>query len=223
MRDQLECELKLRAHSQVDATSVDAALRSLGVTYRQCARRHHEDSYLDDDEGSLRRGGVGLRLRASSATRILTCKLRGQVDDGMHVRREVEVTWADALPPRRAEDLPALLREVVQPLTQARALDVRLRLAVERDVRVLSQDGRDIGELAIDSVRAHAGGLQASFQEIELEVLTDSSANTRVAQGLRDRLPVAFAVDDKPTFAASLLRLAAAKSPSRGAPDSLRG
>ena len=101
----------------------------------------------------------GRRLAAprERATRILTCKLRGQVDDGMHVRREVEVTWADAPPPRRAEDPPALLREVVQPLTR-RALDVRLRLAVERDVRVLSQDGRDIGELAIDSVRAHWAG-----------------------------------------------------------------
>ncbi|MEC8653086.1 MAG: CYTH domain-containing protein [Planctomycetota bacterium] len=223
MRDQLESELKLRAHSPVGAIAVDAALNSLGVTYRRCARRHHQDYYLDDDAGSLRRGGVGLRLRASGATRILTCKLRGEGNDGMHVRREVEVTWDDVAPPRHAEDLPAPLREVVQPLTQARALAVRQRLVVERDVRVVSQDGNDIGELAVDSVRAHAGELQASFQEIELEVLTDISANKRVAQGLHDRLPVAFAVDDKPTFAASLLRLAAARSPSRGAPDSLRG
>ncbi|MCK5940369.1 MAG: CHAD domain-containing protein, partial [Planctomycetes bacterium] len=167
--------------------------------------RHHSNTYLDDELGSLQQNGYALRVRASQKGRRLTCKARGRLDGAMHVRREIEAAWPSDQLPTTAAELPAELRDVVQPFVLERALQPRQRLEVHREIRILTDDGDDLCELAIDSVEALANGRTAAFQEIELEVFGDVPTNERIAHELRERLPVEFATDDKPTHAAALL------------------
>ena len=208
MSDQIESEFKLRALQPIEVAAVDALLLELDVPCRHRERRQHVDTYLDDERGSLRRLGIGLRLRASARARRLNCKMRGSVEGSLHVRRELEASWPHEQLPLRAVDLPCELREALQPIVQERALRVVQELHVTREVRVLVEDGVDACELAVDSVEARANRRTATFQEVELEVLDDLAASERVTHELRGRLPVEFARDDKPTFAAALLGLA---------------
>jgi CHAD domain-containing protein len=205
MADSTESEFKLRARQAIEVAAVDAALRELGVACRLSESLHHSDTYLDDEFGSLHRNGIGLRLREGRKGRRLTCKTRGRLEGSMHVRREVEATWHREELPRSAAELPEELRDVVQPFVLDRSLRPRQRLEVQREIRVLTEDGADLCELAIDSVEALANGRSATFQEVELEVIDDVPTNERIAHELRERLPIEFATDDKPTHAAALL------------------
>lgn len=207
MSDQIESEFKLRALQPIEVAAVDAVLLELDVRCRHRERRQHVDTYLDDDAGSLRRLGVGLRLRASASTRRLNCKMRGAIEGSLHVRRELEAPWPHEQLPQRAADLPDELRDALQPSLLERPLHPVQALHVTREVRVLVEDGADVCELAVDAVEARANRRTATFQEVELEVLDDVAASERVAHELRERLPVEFARDDKPTFAAALLGL----------------
>ena len=205
--DQTESEFKLRAYDRVETASVDASLRALGAPSTERASRGHVDTYLDDELGTLARRGVGLRLRETDEQRLLTCKLRGSVGDGLHVRREVEARWRRATPPRRTGELPAEFSARLRPELPDCELRPWLRLTVAREVRVLTVDGADICEVAVDSVTAAARGRRATFQEIELEVLHDLAAVRRIAAALQARLPVELVTDDKPTYAAAALGL----------------
>jgi len=207
MTDHIESEFKLRARAQLEVAVVDAALRELDVRCRQSATRRHVDTYLDDSAGSLLRAGVGLRLRAAGAERSLTCKLRGSIEGCLHVRRELEAPWPASTLPERADELPAPVRGALRALLGDRELRPHLRLEVRRDLRILTRADADLCELAIDTVTAIANDRAADFQELELEVRSGVEANERLAHELRQRLPVEFARDDKPTHAAALLGL----------------
>jgi|GEM_PF-6262562 len=207
MADLTEYEFKLRARGHLEVAAIDATLRDLSVVCKHAESRRHSDTYLDDKAGSLLRGGVGLRLRQSHEGRTLTCKTRGEIKGGMHIRREVEAAWEMEELPRLAEDLPDEIREAVEPFILGRALRPLHRLVVTREARTLADGGKDLCELAIDSVEAHANSRVAKFQEIELEVIHDAKTCERIAHDLRARLPVDFVTDNKPTYAASLLGL----------------
>jgi len=202
-----ESEFKLRSDRDVEVAAVDAALREAGATSRANESHHHSDTYLDDAHGSLRAAGIGLRLREGPRGRRMTCK--GRIADeargGLFVRRETEAAWTREQPPRRAGELDGELRDAVEPFTLGRELLPVMRLEVDREVRLLTGDGEDICELAIDSVEALANGRSARFQEVELEVLDDAPANEQLAERLQQRLPMSFATTDKPTHAAALL------------------
>ena len=213
MTDQTESEFKLRARRPLEIASVDATLRELGVGCRHSESLEHTDTYLDDEHGSLYRAGIGLRLREGRKGRRLTCKAKGTLEGGLHVRREVEAGWHRDELPRSAHELPDELRDLVQPFVLTRALQPRQRLEVQREIRILVEDGVDLCELAIDSVQALANDRTATFQEVELEVFDDVATNERIAHDLRERLPIEFAADDKPTHAASLLGIEHAAPP----------
>ena len=205
--DQIESEFKLRANGDVTVLEVEAALNDLKVRYTRRTTDRHTDTYLDDSSGSLTQRGFGLRLRDGSEGRVLTCKLRGTVEGGMHRRREVEARWRPATPPEQIEQLPESIRDVIEPLVGGRELRARLQLSVVREIRMLASKGEDICELAVDTVSARSGDQRVTFQEIELEVLGNPAENGRIAAALQARLPVNFATDDKPTHAAAALGL----------------
>ena len=205
MSDQIESEFRLRARRRLEVAAVDAALLDLDAPCRLRTSRRHSDTYLDDSLGSLMRAGIGLRLRLHSSSRVLTCKLRRAMEGVLHVRRELEAPWRPDSLPELAGQLPEPLRGALQPLLDDRVLLPRQRLEVQRELRALTKSGSDLCELAIDSVEAIANDRTAEFQEIELEVIADVAANERLAHELRERLPVEFAGDDKPSHAAALL------------------
>jgi len=156
MADNTESEFKLRARERIEVASVDAALRELGVACRLSDSQRHCDTYLDDEHGTLQRSGIGLRLRESRKGRRLTCKTRGTIEGSMHVRREFEANWLEDGLPQTAAELPEELRDAVQPFVLGRTLRPHQRLEVQREIRILVDDGRDLCELAIDSVEARA-------------------------------------------------------------------
>ena len=207
MTDEIESEFRLRARAPLEIAAVDAALREFDATCRASASARHVDTYLDDTRRSLLRAGVGLRLRERRGRCVITCKLRRALEGTLHVRREVEAAWSRGEPPREASELPDTLREARGEQISGHDLLPLLRLDVQRETRILTDDGRDVCELAIDAVAASANGRTAMFHELELEVLGDAATSERLAHQLRDRLPVEFARDDKPSHAAALLGL----------------
>jgi len=209
MSHHTESEFKLRATQPIETAAVDALLRELGATCRTSSARHHTDTYLDDDRGSLLRAGVGLRLRAGGGKRLLTCKTSRKDDGRLFVRDEIETAWLEEELPADARNLPDELREAVQPFVQSRALAPQQTLQVQREIRVLTDGDKDLCELAIDFVEAHANEHKVSFQEIELEVLNNVDKNEQLAKQLQERLPVEFAKQDKPAYAAALLGIEA--------------
>lgn len=209
MAHNTESEFKLRATQPIEVATIDATLLELGQKCRLADVRRHTDTYLDDERGSLLRQGIGLRVRAGGGKRQLTCKTRRKDDGRLFVRDEIEAPWPEEKLPASAHDLPDDLRESIQPVVGERALLPQQVLTVHREIRILTDGDSDLCELAIDFVEATANDRTASFQEIELEVCSNLEANESLAKKLRERLPVDFAQQDKPSHAAALLGIEA--------------
>ena len=207
MSNHTEREFKLRAKQTIEIAAIDAALHELGTTCRLSETVRHTDTYLDDARGTLLREGIGLRVRSKQGTKQLTYKSRKQSEGGLFVRDEIEADWPHDDLPKTAAALPQELRDVLEPLLHQRELVPQQILSVHREIRMLTEGHSDLCELAIDYVVAEANGHCATFQEIELEFTSDEEANQQLANKLRDRLPVAFATQDKPSYAAALLGL----------------
>ncbi|MBL8727677.1 MAG: CHAD domain-containing protein [Planctomycetes bacterium] len=216
MHRDVEAEFKLRATRDLEVAVVDAAVREAGFRVHDPKATRHVDVYLDSAEGSLRRAGIGLRLRNTDGALRMTCKTRGQRNGSLFVRHEWESTWPQAEPPRRAADLPAPLRDAVEPFVLDHPLQAVLQLATRRDHRALQCDRRDLCELAIDRVEATAAGRSAAFCEVEIEVLDDLPTCERLADRLLQGLPLQAADDDKPGHASALLGLQ--QAPPRATP-----
>lgn len=195
-------EFKLRALRPLEVAAVDAALRELGIASRANSSGEHTDDYLDDADRSLARAGLGLRLRHDRSGKHLTVMTRAVADGGRFVRREIEAPWSRPESPMLARELDGAIRDSIEPFVLGRPLSTVLQLTTQRDVRHLARGDADLCELAIDRVTASAGGRTVTFQELELEVVDDAKANEQLAQALSQRLPVAAAADDKPTYAA---------------------
>lgn len=230
MNDPVETEFKLRATGPLEVAAVDACLRAL-ASVRASSNRRHVDTYFDDERGSLRAAGIGLRLRRSDDGALLCCKGRARVVDGRFERSELELPWPHAHLPQRAAELPPELADRIEPFTRLRPLQPFLELATWRDARIVTHAGHDVCELVVDQVTANADGRSAAFAEIELEVLEDLATTEQLATALRHHLPLQPAEQDKPTHAATLLGLLPATPVSAPAPwtevtplgDALRG
>lgn len=220
MNDPVETEFKLRATGPLEVAAVDASLRAL-ASVRASSSIRHVDVYFDDDRGSLRAAGIGLRLRRSDDGAELCCKGRARVVDGRFERGELELPWPHAHLPQRAAELPPELADRVEPFTRLRPLQPFLELATWRDARIVTHAGHDVCELVVDQVTASADGRSATFAEVELEVLDDLATTEQLATALRQHLPLQPAEQDKPTHAAGLLGLlpppAVAAAPWTGA------
>ncbi|HEX6810845.1 MAG TPA: CHAD domain-containing protein [Planctomycetota bacterium] len=208
MSTHTEKEFKLRALRPLEVASVDAAVREEGLSYRTADPSHHVDTYFDDESGSLARAGIGLRVRENGSGSRVTCKTRGSRDGGLFVRDEYEADWSPQQPPRTADELPPVLRDVVAPFVLDRLLVPVLKLETQRDLRIVQRAEQDLCELAIDHVQATTAGRTAEFCEIEIEVIDDLPGNERLAEVLRRQLVLQPADDDKPTHAALMLGLA---------------
>lgn len=205
MSNHTEREFKLRAKQTIEIAAIDAALRELGATCRLSETVRHTDTYLDDSRATLLREGIGLRIRSKQGQKQLTYKSRKQSEGGLFVRDEVEAEWPTDELPQSAATLPEDVRVIIEPLLHQRTLDTQQILSVHREIRMLTDGNKDLCELAIDYVVAEANGNCATFQEIELEFCSDEAANQELAKKLCDRLPVEFASQDKPSYAAALL------------------
>lgn len=225
----IEQEFKLRATDRLEIADVDAALHRIDLVVTRRERRVQTDVYLDDDAGSLRSAGVGLRVRSHGARRIITCKTRPRDNGRRIVRGEVNADWSPMQPPTNCDELPPPVRAVVlaavrsNTTTAPAKLREVLTLTTTRELRWLATAGVERCELAIDAVEATAQQRHAHFAEIELEVLTDPAWCERIALALRDCLPVDFQTQDKPGHAAALLQLTGSDHFGVGKPPEAMG
>lgn len=217
MNDPVETEFKLRATGPLEVAAVDACLRAL-ASVRASASRRHVDTYFDDDLGSLRRAGIGLRLRRGDGGAELCCKGRARIVDGRFERSELALPWPHATVPQRAAELPPELADRVEPFTRLRPLQPILELSTWRDARIVTHAGHDVCELVVDQVTASADGRSIAFAEVELEVLEDLATTEQLATALRHHLPLQPAENDKPTHAAAMLALPRAVPPAAHTP-----
>ena len=214
MTNHTEREFKLRARQTIEIAAIDAILRELETSCRLSTTHRHTDTYLDDNRSSLLHQGIGLRVRSNMGAKKLCCKMRAQTDSGLFVRQEFEADWDSESPPQSASDLPNEIQTLVRPWIGNRELVEQQILSVHREIRMLTDGDNDLCELAIDYVVAQANERSATWQEIELEVCSNLEANQELAQKLQQRLPVDFANQDKPSYAASLLGMELPGAPS---------
>lgn len=207
----IEREYKFRAAAPLVVDHVDALLTDRAMRVGGGA---HEDTYFDDAEGTLLRHGIGLRTRRLAGRTLICCKHDGERDGAMHVRAEIELPWTADGGPASAADLPPPIRAEVEPFACRRPLQPVATLVVQRQIRQLIDGARVLGELAIDAVAVRAGGAEASFGELELEVGDDAEVCAALAERLARELPVEVAADTKVEHALRLVGLAAAPAPA---------
>jgi inorganic triphosphatase YgiF len=140
--------------------------------FRLAAEPHVEDQrnvYFDTADRRLRAGQYGLRVRDLGDRRIATLKGAAQAKDGMYERDEWEVEIGDddrpaAWPPSEARDrvLALLGGAVLQPI---------LTIHTQRRHIFATREDARVAELSLDEGTISAGGREAHFRELEIELL----------------------------------------------------
>jgi len=222
-----ELEYKLRATTTLAPDAIESALRmalaELGAVAAPAAAMPHVDTYLDDEQRTLLRHGIGLRLRRGGDRAVVCCKERGARDGALFDRRELEQPWIGSSAPTSARDLPQALCDAVEPLVRGRALQTIVQLEVHREARQLACHGVPLAEFAVDRVTANGRGRQVAFCELELEVRGDAGRCAVVAEQLRRQLPVEAAAEDKLAWSLAQLALVPAVFPQEQVPATLGG
>lgn len=216
MTDSTETEFKLRAHGPIESALLDAVVRESAFTCRSIDSRRHEDVYFDDAAGSLSAMGIGLRVRQDARTRRATSKRRGSIENGLAIRHETDALWPGDAPPRTAADLPAEVRDSIEPFVADRPLVETLRIRTDRETRFLQLDRHDVCEVMLDRCETRAKERAAAFAEVEIEVIDDIAACERLAIALTERLPIRAVDDDKPSHAQRLLGIGAPATEAAG-------
>jgi triphosphatase len=140
--------------------------------FRLAAEPHVEDQrnvYFDTADRRLRAGQYGLRVRDLDDRRIATLKGAAQAKDGMYERDEWEVEIGDD--DRPAAWPPSEARERVLALLGGAALQQILTIRTQRRHIFATREGARVAELSLDEGTISAGGREAHFRELEIELL----------------------------------------------------
>jgi CHAD domain-containing protein len=160
VRETLERELKLEAG--------DLAFRLPALPGAPLERRIFESVYYDTASRSLARAGITLRRRLENGRNLWQLKL----PRGAH-RAELEVPGGPAAPP---DELRRLLVAHVRRGPLAPVATLRTR----REGMRVSEDGREIADVVVDSVDVmDALRVERSFVEIEIELVDGGARELR--------------------------------------------
>lgn len=191
---------------------LEAALSGLGLTVAPGGTREQTDVYYDDQQGTLQRGALALRVRSSAGGRVAAVKGRGDAVAGLFERDELEAPM-----PQRAGAVspwPAAVAERLAGVPGLGPLEKRLEIRTTREVFSLSRAGRPFAELLFDEVRCRppAGAddaliEEAAFSEVEVEAAAGTSAAELrlVGAALQELLPLVAGSVSKLERAAALL------------------
>ena len=165
----MEIEAKYRVDDQRTFDDL-LSLAALGP-FQLAPAPHPEDqrnTYFDTADGRLRAGRYGLRVRDLGEQRIATLKGDSRVEGGVHERDEWEVTIGDddrpeAWPPSEARDRTLAL------LAGAPLIAILTIRTLRRHIYA-SRDGVDVAEISLDEGMISAGGREAPFRELEIEL-----------------------------------------------------
>ena len=126
--------------------------------------REQRDVYFDTPDLTLLRAGVALRQRHFEGQTLATFKSSGTVQDGLHVRDEVELPYTDRW--------PAEILEKLTPLGVTEKLTPLVELSARRERFWVVKDGAAEAELTFDEVTGLdvKGHKEVRFRELELEL-----------------------------------------------------
>jgi inorganic triphosphatase YgiF len=128
-----------------------------------------------------------LRLREGGTQPLVTLKGPGNVADGVHEREELE------LPTRHLEPAgwPAEISERLRELVGDEQLQPIFEIHNHRRAWPLLEEGRVVGEVALDRGSIEAGGRSQPLHELEVELKGGTGRNilSSIAEMLRRRLP----------------------------------
>ncbi len=134
--------------------------------------------YYDTPEGALRQRGVALRLRRVGSRWIQTLKSKGQDQDGLTTRQELETpSDGQALDFSGLDD--AALRAFLESEALLRQLKPRFITDFERVTQLLRCADDTVIELAIDRGEVRTGARTAPISEIELELKSGNQDRLR--------------------------------------------
>lgn len=171
----IETELKLTAHSQ---TQLEQVIPSDFIQqYRQSAPYGDEFTdkslhalYYDTAQRDLRSRSFSLRSRKEGDEFVLTLKFKGELIDGLSVRKEIEEPCSGFI--SSVSDLPEgeIKQHILSVLTVETPLLPRVEVKMQRTAHYLEIDGTVI-ELVSDSGTIKGpSGRQVELYEIELEL-----------------------------------------------------
>lgn len=205
---EVEGTLLVSAESPSSIQRQLATLRSIGrYTLLPEEPRRIQDVYLDIIDRLLERQRIGLRLRSSKDSVLLTLKTDSRNTDTASDRMEIEVAWSrDALvdvlgqlaqcgisvpsPPDAIEDREALavLAELGFEPVQARDL-----LRVPRSVVLSTRSTEPLAEMAIDAVTYRFHDTSVRLYEVEVE--TKGHGGLEIVEEITTALLAAFPTD----------------------------
>jgi CHAD domain-containing protein len=132
------------------------------------------DTYLDTPGQAIRQAGYACRKREQENKILITLKQLGTAAEGIHRRKELEITLTDDLPPAQWPASPA--RDLVLQLIQQEPLVALFDLCQTRFVRLMrSHSERLVAELSIDEVRIGKHGSERTYVELEVELLQEGT------------------------------------------------
>ncbi len=170
---QLERELKFSLLDDHFPSKLELAPHFLKAGYRLVADgfQKHKDIYFDDAFGRLSKAGWGLRQRKLKNKTLATLKQRGETQDGLTERQEIEAEYQN--------DWPAVIQAKLLSIT-FHDLSPILELEVTRTPYRIFVDHKLIATLYFDDVQANYpnSNHSAQFSEAEIEAANDTPSQT---------------------------------------------
>ena len=142
--------------------------RAGGLELRPRGVREQRDVYFDTPDLTLLQAGVALRQRRFEGETLATFKGSGSVQNGLHVRDELELPYTDRW--------PAEILERLTPLGVTERLKPLVELSARRERFCVVKDGEAQAELTFDEVKGFdmtghkTGHKEVQFRELELEL-----------------------------------------------------
>ncbi len=183
----LERELKfsLAEASPPSLPEVEHAFAASGFDVEALPTVRLTDTYHDDQNGSLRRAGLALRLRRGGGRTLATLKTKGSAVRGLHERDELELEVPEAAAHgsdgRAARAAwPPQVRRRLAGLVDPDALTPRLEVASTRVRFRVTRAGSPVAVISYDDVDAGRPGGEArvSFSELEIEAVDGADVGT---------------------------------------------
>ena len=127
--------------------------------------------YYDTENGDLRKIHVALRSRYENDRIVVTLKWRGNAEDGLHIRGELNVPADDDFPEN--PDISIFRESEIFGELEAAVGDRKLVPIMEMDFvrkQIGVDTGKSISVVSLDEGKIYAAGKEADILELEIEL-----------------------------------------------------
>ncbi len=219
-----EMELKLTLDDPGDAERIVESLTTIGFEVSPVTILHNDDLYLDTFEWTLLKSGLALRFRRVDGRQFYTMKSVGTMTEGVADRFELEIPVGREIPDPTVVPVKQV-RSRVDPVIWPRKLIEQVKVRTDRRTFTLTSRGGTRIELAFDSTRFQARGLNARqtaarLYELEAELIRGGAGElTRIARHVTERFACCPSEKSKLETAMERLKI---RVPSKKPPEHLK-